>query len=505
MRDLVLAALEKHRYSARSVLALLIFGSIILVFVFFDFPTQRLGGGAGGRAASVGGATVSVADLQEQEQQLEKFYQQLFGGQDISAQRQFIKSTALEQLISQEVIAQSAQKEGIYAADSEVRDIITNQIEAFRENGQFQRERYMGYLNYARISAEEFENKLRKDIKRTKTQRIFEMGAFPLKAELQKLSILENTKVNVQFAKVDTSELFKKQTASAGEIAAFLKSEENMKKAQSYYNAHSSEYQEQEQVRASHILLKFKAGDAAGEKAALAKAEELKAKALKGDDFAKLATENTEDLGSKTKGGDLGFFGRGAMVPEFEMAAFGAKAGEIVGPVKSNFGYHIIKVSEKKEAKKFSFAEVQDRVVGEILAEEKGNAAIAQLNEILKENKGSELDNFLKSAQIKWEETGEFNLSADAVPKVGANEAVMGAVIKLKTQGQVSSELVKDNKIAYILKLKSKVVSADDEKVASKVEQIARERGNSLFSDWMEAKKKTMKITRNEELLRSQE
>lgn len=96
------------------------------------------------------------------------------------------------------------------------------------------------------------------------------------------------------------------------------------------------------EVKASHILVQ-------DEKTA----KEVKAKLDKGEDFAKLAKEYSQDPGSAEKGGDLGFFGPGKMVPEFEEAAYKLKKGEVSEPVKSSFGYHIIKVTDKKELKPF--------------------------------------------------------------------------------------------------------------------------------------------------------
>jgi peptidyl-prolyl cis-trans isomerase C len=101
-------------------------------------------------------------------------------------------------------------------------------------------------------------------------------------------------------------------------------------------------------VRASHILLKLDQNAAADEKAkTLAKARELSAKARAGADFAALAKANSAD-GSAAMGGDLGFFPRGRMVPEFEAAAFSLKVGQVSQPVLSQFGYHVIKVTERK-------------------------------------------------------------------------------------------------------------------------------------------------------------
>ncbi|MDQ0247187.1 foldase protein PrsA [Bacillus fengqiuensis] len=96
------------------------------------------------------------------------------------------------------------------------------------------------------------------------------------------------------------------------------------------------------EVKASHILVQ-------DEKTA----QEVKAKLDKGEDFAKLAKEYSQDPGSAENGGDLGFFGPGKMVPEFEEAAYKLKKGEVSAPVKSSFGYHIIKVTDKKELKPF--------------------------------------------------------------------------------------------------------------------------------------------------------
>ena len=119
---------------------------------------------------------------------------------------------------------------------------------------------------------------------------------------------------------------------------------------QKYYEEHKNEY---EQVKARHILIAPKDSPAApkgeGKKQltdaeAKAKADEIRAKLVAGADFAEVAKKESDDTGSGAQGGELGSFGRGQMVPEFEQAAFAAKAGEITQPIKTQFGYHIIKV-----------------------------------------------------------------------------------------------------------------------------------------------------------------
>ncbi|MEW6227788.1 MAG: peptidyl-prolyl cis-trans isomerase [Bacillota bacterium] len=125
-------------------------------------------------------------------------------------------------------------------------------------------------------------------------------------------------------------------------------SEDELKK---YYEEHKDDFKELEQVRARHILVK-------DEKAAKDIEKELAA----GADFAELAKAKSEDPGSKDKGGDLGYFGKGVMDPAFEKAAFSLKIGETSAPVKSSFGYHIIRVEDRKPERTPAFEEVRKDV-----------------------------------------------------------------------------------------------------------------------------------------------
>lgn len=129
--------------------------------------------------------------------------------------------------------------------------------------------------------------------------------------------------------------------------------EDDMK---AYFEENKDAYGSQEQVKASHILVKDEA---------LAKEIEEKLKA--GEDFAELAKEYSEDPGSKELGGDLGFFPRGMMVPEFEEAAFNAEIGKVTEPVKSEHGYHIIKVEEKKEGNEANYEDAKDQVKSSLI------------------------------------------------------------------------------------------------------------------------------------------
>lgn len=181
------------------------------------------------------------------------------------------------------------------------------------------------------------------------------------------LSVIVNDFLAVQYI---TKELIEKINVS----------EEEMK---TYYNTYQHEFRIPAQVKASHILIKAdKAVPENDKKKAKEKAEDILKKVRAGEDFAKVATEFSEDPGTKSKGGDLGFFSKGAMTQEFEKAAFSLNPGEVSGLVETVFGYHIIKVEGKKEAMVAPYENIK-----------------AQVREkVLKELKKARLDDFMEKA-----------------------------------------------------------------------------------------------------------
>ena len=131
----------------------------------------------------------------------------------------------------------------------------------------------------------------------------------------------------------------------------------------SYYDTHQDEFKTPEMVKARHILIKVdKSASEEDKKQAQKKAEDILSKIKAGEDFAKLASEFSDDPGSKSKGGDLGFFARGRMVKPFEDAAFALKVGEVSGIVESPFGYHIIKAEERKDAGVETYDTAKDKI-----------------------------------------------------------------------------------------------------------------------------------------------
>jgi parvulin-like peptidyl-prolyl isomerase len=388
------------------------------------------------------------------------------------------------------LISQLAKKEGILATDTEIQDIIVKDIPAFQRDGRFQRDLYYGILEANHLNPTDFEAKLRKEKAGIRTQRLFEAAAHPLSFELEKLKTLQESKMNVSFARLDKEKVLKSMQVPASEVSAKLANADFAKKVQDYYNANKAEFMVQPQVHALHILIK---DDPKDPNKAKNEIENVKKKA-QSEDFGKLAKQYSQDPGSKDKGGDLGFFGKGQMVPEFEAAAFQQKIGVVGEPVKSPFGYHLIKVLERKEGGQRSFDEAKNEIAQKLIATETYDAEVKTLEEALAKGDAAAVDAQVKKMGASWEETGFFDLSADTIPKLNSAEASKAA-FQLSEAKKIYPHLVRDNTEKFVLKLKE--VKKESAAAAGAIPDLARERSSDLFRNWVESAKKTAKIERN--------
>jgi len=215
-----MATTMKKKLSAKNVTAIILFGAIILVFVFFGLP-GKMGPGVGS-VARVNNVFISVADFQQEENRIQQYYQSLFGGSmDLSQQRQLLRQQALENLVRMELVTQAAHSEGLMVTDAEVASFITQDIPVFQQNGQFQRDIYGRYLESTRMAPAVFESKVRKDIANVRAHHLFEIATRPTTVELNHLASLSSHKINVSFVKIDQDEL--KKTMSPEKMDAAWK------------------------------------------------------------------------------------------------------------------------------------------------------------------------------------------------------------------------------------------------------------------------------------------
>jgi len=241
-----------------------------------------------------------------------------------------------------------------------------------------------------------------------------------------------------------------------------------------------------ERVHARHILLKTEGKSDAEKKALLAKAQDLLKQLKSGADFAELAMKNSED-GSKDQGGDLGWFTRGQMVPEFETATFALKPKELSGVVTSQFGYHIIQVLEKDPAKVKPFEEVKDELAKEVRAQ-----SVADKMQTLGDEMHAAL---VKAPESAAEVARKYNAdvivmpsaaAGDAIPTVGVNPEIEQTLASMKPDDVSPVLFLPNDRMAVVIlngrtpgrpaEFSEVQAQIRDKLTGEKAEQIATER-----------------------------
>ena len=311
------------------------------------------------------------------------------------------------QLVQKQILLAEAEKLGIQANDDDVRNFLhKGQFGEFLyPNGQFiGTDRYSAFIaNQFNMSVSEFEDEIRQDIIIQRLQSLITAGVTVGDQEVRDDYRKGNIKIKFDYAVISADDLGKTINPSDSELQAFFKTnaaryanaipeerqityfaftpdqvpggvpQVTQQEIQQYFNAHQSDYEVPEQARSRHILIKVPAGaDAKTDAAAKAKAEGILKQLQGGANFADLAKKNSDD-GSKDQGGELGFYRKGATVPEFEKALFSQKIGDIE-IVKSQFGYHILQVEERQAAHSESLNEVLPTIQATLIRQKTAEA-----------------------------------------------------------------------------------------------------------------------------------
>ena len=491
-------AVANGRLSSKSIIALFVFGAIILVFVFFGLPTSDNVGGMAS-AARVNNSLISIKDFQDESNRMEQSPNPYFQFMKGEAKRQFISQMALENLINMELVTQGAQKSGILATDEEVREVIVKDLPYFQKDGRFQRDVYVSLLEANRMTPSEFEAKIRKERISQRAARLFGVVGRPLSLEKDAKSALKTQKMNVSYVRFTKPELEGKLSISDADVKTKLEDTEFAKNVESTFNANKARYGSAEQARAQHILIRFEQGNADSEKAALEKIQGLEKRA-QSEDFGKLAASTSEDPGSKAKNGDLGYFSKGSMVPEFEQVAFSQEIGKVSAPIKSEYGYHLIKVTDRKAAVTPDFETMKLQVARELMAQAQFETVMKDLEETLKKNDRAAIDAWISKHGLSWKETGSFGLDTDVIPGLNSVTA-SGAAFELGTPGAVLPRVVRDGDVRFVLSLKSRITDATA-KTTTEPETAEFQRAEQMLMTWVDQQKKSARIERNPQLMK---
>ena len=347
-----------------------ILGVIILSFVFTGV-SGYIGSGANSSAAKVGNDEISRGDFEREYQNQRNQMQAQLGDyfSNLLADQNYLnnfRKSVLDRMIDDKLLERHAESLGLRVSDAQVRQQIF-EFPQFQLEGKFDEDIYQATLRRAGFTAHSFSENLRKSILREQLRNAIEGTDFSLAGEVESQSKLISQTRDVKKITLSLSDFAQKVKLSDEEIndyyqqhtseytrpeqmkVAYIElSAEKLKNdivvsdsdAMAYYQDNIDKYTSEEQRRVSHILIQ---GDDK------AKAQKVLDKLKAGADFATLAKEDSEDVGSAQEGGSLGWIERDVMDPEFEKAAFALKQpGEMTDLVKSEFGYHIIKLDELK-------------------------------------------------------------------------------------------------------------------------------------------------------------
>ena len=350
-------------------LAGVVLGAIGLVFVFWGINWTL---GAPTYAAKVNGVEISGAEVrQSYQQQLAQYERQAKAPLD-DAQRSEIKKHVLDNFVSGEALITRADKLGYRVSDQELLEAMA-QVPAFQVAGKFDYAHAVAVLKAQGRSVAEVEGMFRRDAKLRQLDTALASSSFVTPNELKRFRALTRQQREIAWLNLPAAKYAAEATPDEGALKAYyeahkgeymtpetvdlryieislaqLASQVKVDDAQlkTYFDEQKTKtperYAQPEQRRVRHILLSV--ADPKDDAVVKAKAEELLKRAQGGEDFAKLAKEYSQDTGSAQQGGDLGWSDRKVWVAPFADAAFSMKEGEIRGPVKTQFGYHILKL-----------------------------------------------------------------------------------------------------------------------------------------------------------------
>ncbi|MGZ8227643.1 MAG: SurA N-terminal domain-containing protein [Methylococcaceae bacterium] len=338
-------------------------GILIIICVPFAFwgINNYLDNGKEAPVASVGDKDFYQRDVNKA---YEQYSQNLKG---LGIDEKTLKSQALQKLIKDEVLLQYVQAQGLTITDDTVRE-FTKSLEYFQTDGKFDEKKYKSLLSSQRMSSNEFISRVRNALVMEQFQHSIVDSSFATQHDVESFFKIQNQQRDVDYLTVALQKVPAQPTEE--EISAYYQQHQDVyktpeqmsveyielsltemakkvavtdEKVKAFYEEQKEQYSTPERRKISHIL--FAVNDKTDEKTALEKAQKAKQE-LGNKDFAVLAGELSDDKSSAKKGGDLGLFSSGIMEQAFDAAAGSLKLGEVSNPVKTAFGYHLIKVTE---------------------------------------------------------------------------------------------------------------------------------------------------------------
>ncbi len=446
--------LEFIRNRAQSWIAWVIVALIIIPFALWGIGEYFTGDSERG-VAVVNGEKISKDTFQRAfAQQREQMREMLGKRYDAATHDEMIRKDVINNLVNQEVLYQTSQEQGMRINDAMLGQII-HSFEEFQNDGKFDKELYTRALTAQGMSPAYFEHQMRRSMLSQQFYAGLANSAVIPDYEVERLLSLMKQKRKVAFIAIPRSKYLAEANVAADEIQKYYQSHQedfmtpekvsleylelsaadlakgvqlSAAKLQEAYEVQKHVYAPEEQRRVSHILVEV-ANDASNDavSAAKAKAEDLLNKIKAGGSFAELAKVNSDDPGSADFGGSLGLIKRGEMVPEFDKAAFTLAQGDVSAVVRTDFGFHIIKVDEIKGGEVPSFEAVRERLAQDVMNQEAEKLFYERAETLgnLSYEHPESLERAAEELKLAVQETAMFSREGGA--GIAANDGVIAA------------------------------------------------------------------------------
>lgn len=451
------------------VLGVVALSMLFYLGAYFD-PRSYAKGAGQDWAAKVDGEPIPTQDFILVAQRQDEYYRRLLSGQYEQMKKNLkVGSQSIRSMIDRKLVLADAKALGLSATREEISKAIIDNPSFKDASGNFVgKDRYTEMISQnVEGGVAEYERDLADDVLTRKWLAVVTSGASVSDAELKRQWTTRNVHVAADYVFVPTaSATFDTKVSPAEAQAWYAAHQSDYKRSearkvriavverQSFvpqvklsdaevkadFDQHVADYVRPEQRRASHILFKVPAGASEADKTAVRSlASSVLARAQKGEDFAALARSMSQDPASASQGGDLGWFGRGAMVKPFDDAAFSTPPGQFAPVVETDFGFHVIKVVDARDAGTAPFDDVKDSIRKRLGLQRAQDLAAAAAQKLQGEVKSAaDLDAAAAKAGLKVEERV---LSAeDRAGDLGASPEFSSAVAGLQA-GQVSAPL----------------------------------------------------------------
>jgi peptidyl-prolyl cis-trans isomerase D len=440
--------LQQIRDKISGWFAIVFLSAIAVVFVFWGI---RFESSVEKAAATVNGESIPLPVVRKAWQERQTQLQVQLRGELPEALVKSEQGKLIDAYIGRELIVQRAHGIGYRVSDAELAETIYG-IPELQVEGKFSRDRYAALLREQGRTEAQFETEFRRDLETGQLRGGIALSTFITPGELRRRVELEGETRDVEYAVIPAATYLPTVTVTPEQVAAWYKAHQaEFKTAETvslqylmlniadvaaavqvtdeglhkYYDQIAPErFVDAERRRSSHILVEAGSDDAA----ALKKAEQLAVRAKGGEDFARLAQQNSDDPGSKQAGGDLGWATREAFVQPFSEALFGMHKGEIRGPVKTQFGYHIIRLDDIQAPKQRSFDEVRAELEADYRKEQAQNSFYEKSQQLADDafSALSELDSVGKKLGLPVQTVDAYTRQGGGV--FGADRKVIDAV-----------------------------------------------------------------------------